>query len=140
VRVLGFADPSFTVDGETTYDDNKRLRREQAIEVGTEVWKQQPDVLAVAGLDQAAASVGAVPLVISGDIHERAETVVEGTLMLNVGSTGATGLGSFTVDTNLPYEAQVLNFRDGELVAVDYVKVVGVTGAFSVERVVYPAE
>lgn len=140
VRVLGFADPSFTVDGETTYDENKRRRREQAIEVGTEVWRQQPDVLAVAGLDQAAASVGAVPLVISGDIHERAETVVEGTLMLNVGSTGATGLGSFTVDTDLPYEAEVLNFRNGELVAVDYVKVVGVTGAFSVERVVYPKE
>lgn len=140
VRVLGFADPSFTVDGETTYEENKRRRREQSIEVGTEVWKQQPDVLAVAGLDQAAASVGAVPLVISGDIHERAETVVEGTLMLNVGSTGATGLGSFTVETDLPYEAEVLNFQDGELVALDYVKVVGVTGAFSVERVVYPKE
>ncbi len=54
--------------------------------------------------------------------------------MLTVGSTGATGLGSFTVETSSSYQAQVLHFDGSRLVAVDYVTVRGVTGDFEVER------
>ena len=54
-------------------------------------------MLAVAGLAMADQSVGHVPLVICGDVHERTEHEKDGTRLLTVGSTGATGLGSFTV-------------------------------------------
>ena len=101
------------------------------------VREQHPDVLAVAGLAMADQSVGQVPLVISGDIHERSEHDEEGTRMLTVGSTGATGLGSFTVDENRPYEAEILHFVGGRLVTLDYVTVQGPSGAFTVDRVVY---
>ena len=76
----------------------------------------RPDVLAVGGLDQAADVAGQVPLVISGDVHERTERVEGDTRFLTVGSTGATGLGSFTADAGNRYEAELLRFRGGRLV------------------------
>ena len=76
-------------------------------------------------------SMGEVPLVICGDIHERSEREEEGTRVLTVGSTGATGLGSFTVEEDRPYEAEILHFVDGRLVSLDYVTVKGPTGAFT---------
>ncbi len=57
-----------------------------------------------------------------------------------MGSTGSTGLGTFTVDSEQSYEAQVLHFRDGRLDVLDYVTVRGVSGEFAVERQVIRPE
>jgi hypothetical protein len=51
-----------------------------------------------------------------------------------VGSTGSTGLGSFLVETDRSYEAEVLRFVDRRLVSVDRVILRGVGGGFRVER------
>jgi hypothetical protein len=139
VRILGIADPRTTVAGGGTYEQAKEARRAEAPEVAAEVEHLHPDVLAVGGLDQAADVAGLVPLVISGDVHERTERVEFDTRFLTVGSTGATGLGSFTVDTGKRYEAELLRFRSGRLVAIDYVSMDGVTGAFTIDRTVHPA-
>jgi predicted phosphodiesterase len=96
-------------------------------------------VVDIAGLQLAEASAGQVPLVISGDIHERSSQERDGTLMLTVGSAGATGLGSFTEDKDRPYEAEVLHLRNGKLVALDYVTMTGFDGDFSLQRTVYGA-
>jgi predicted phosphodiesterase len=138
VRILGIADPRTTVAGGGTYDQAKAARRAEVPEVAADVERLHPDVLAVGGLDQAADVAGLVPLVISGDVHERTERVEGDTRFLTVGSTGATGLGSFTVDTGKRYEAELLRFRAGRLVAIDYVAMDGVTGAFTIDRTVYP--
>ena len=74
---------------------------------------------------------------ISGDIHKRSEKDVDGTRLLTVGSTGATGLGSFTRSDDRPYEAEVLHFVNGHLTVLDYVTVKGPSGAFTVDRVIY---
>jgi 3',5'-cyclic AMP phosphodiesterase CpdA len=138
VRILGFADPLYTTEGGQPYERAKEERARQADDVAAAVRRERPDVLAVAGLDQAVSSAGMVPLVISGDVHERSAKEEDGTLMLTVGSTGATGLGSFTVDTGRSYEAEILRFKEGVLVALDYVTLDGVTGSFTVNRVRYP--
>jgi hypothetical protein len=57
--------------------------------------------------------------------------------MLTVGSTGATGLGSFTDVEDRPYEAEVLHLRNGRLVALDYVTMTGFGGDFTLDRTVY---
>ena len=139
VRVAGFADPNFTVDGHPTYDENIAAREAKAPAVAALVGRGRPDILAVAGLQLAEDSTGGVPLVISGDIHQRSSQEVDGTLMLTVGSTGATGLGSFTEAADRPYEAEVLHMRDGHLVALDYVTMTGFGGDFSLDRTVYSA-
>ena len=76
----------------------------------------------------------------AGHVHRRTSQTEGGTLTLTVGSTGSTGLGSFTVESEQAYEAQVLHFRQGRLDVVDYVTVRGISGDFSVERQVVNLE
>ena len=140
VRILGVADPGYTTEGGISREAAVGLRNEHADEVADLVRRRRPDVLAVAGLSLADDSLGDVPLVISGDIHERSESEAEGTRLLTVGSTGATGLGSFTVEEDRPYEAEILHLVDGRLVSLDYVTVKGQGGAFTVDRVVYAGD
>ena len=54
--------------------------------------------------------------------------------MLQVGSTGATGLGSFIAEADLPYEAEIIYFREGRAVSVDYVSFRGLGNDFQIER------
>ena len=140
VRILGVADPGHTTVGGISREVAVGLRNEHADEVANLVRRSRPDVLAVAGLSLADDSLGDVPLVISGDIHERSEHEEDGTRLLTVGSTGATGLGSFTVEEDRPYEAEILHLVDGRLVSLDYVTVKGQDGAFTVDRVVYAGD
>ena len=74
VRVLGVADPGFTGLGGITRDAAAGLRDDEADEVASMVRRHRPDVLAVAGLAMADQSMGEVPLVLSGDIHERSSS------------------------------------------------------------------
>lgn len=141
VKILGVPDPTFTADNEVSTDDARAVKLDAAGEVDRLVRREDPDVLAVHDLRQAEESAGSVALIVGGHLHERTEDRREGTLLLTVGSIGATGLGSFTVETSEPYEAQVLRFRDGELVAIDYLTVEGIGGDFILERrLVEPAE
>ncbi len=137
VRILGIGDPGFTGLGGITRSEAVGLRHDHAREVAQLTASLQPDVLAVAGLALAEDAVGEVPLVISGDIHKRSEKEAGTTRLLTVGSTGSTGLGSFTKANDQSYEAQILHFVNGRLTVLDYVTVRGPSGAFTVDRVVY---
>lgn len=142
VRILGIPDPRYSVDaadGGVSGPDARAARERAAGRVADLVEALDPDVLAVAGLQLGSASTGLVPLVISGDLHRRTEEVVDGTGLLTVGSTGAGGLGSFTVDTDQPYEAEILRFVDGRLAVLDYVTLSGLSGNFTIDRIVYEA-
>ena len=75
-----------------------------------------------------------MPLVVSGHFHEQSESIENGTRVLTVGSTGATGIGSFTVDDDLAYEGEILHFVRGELRLVDYFSLEGVSGNYRIER------
>lgn len=134
VRILGVADPTFTASNEITTDEAREVRLADATAVAALVEEEAPDVLAVHDRRQADDSWGAVALVVAGHVHERSERVEGTTRILTVGSTGATGLGEFTVETQRPYEAQVLRFRDGVLIAIDYLTVEGIGGDFTLER------
>jgi Icc-related predicted phosphoesterase len=134
VRILGIADPTFTASNEVSTAEANEIKASLAASVRAEVLAATPDVLAVHDPAQAADATGRVPVLVAGHVHERRQHDVEGTLVLTVGSTGATGLGTFALDTGRPYEAQVLRFLDDELVAIDYLTVSGIDGGFSLER------
>jgi predicted phosphodiesterase len=139
VRILGVGDPAFTADNELSTAEAFALKQQRAPEVAARVAGLRPDVLAVHDSVLSEASEGQVPLIVSGHLHETTAARRKGTLVLSVGSTGATGLGSFTVDTSHPYEAQLLHFVGRDLVAVDQIDIQGVGGAFRVERQLVPA-
>jgi predicted phosphodiesterase len=134
VRVLGMADPTFTADNAITAVQARDIKQADATRVAAVVRSSRPDVLAVHDPVQASESHGLVPLVVAGHLHRSTTELIDGTLQLTVGTTGATGLGSFTVETDLPYVAQVLRFVDGDLVAIDHITVSGLVGEFTVQR------
>lgn len=134
VRVLGVAHPVFTADNNTPKAEVDAAVAEQAQRIRRLVVRTRPDVLAVHDPAQADGSAGKVPLVVAGHLHRRSWKEEDGTLILTVGSTGATGLGAFSVDADLPYEAQILYFDGGRLVAVDNVALRGTRGEFSLDR------
>lgn len=134
VRILGIADPTFTASNEVSTEQANEIKAALTDDVRAKVLAERPDVLAVHDVAQAADTPGVVPVVVAGHVHERTEREDRGTWLLTVGSTGATGLGAFTVETGRPYEAEVLRFRERELVAVDYLAVSGINGDFTLER------
>jgi hypothetical protein len=137
--VMGIADPTFTADNKTSASQAEDTKRRQAPAVAQRARDQRPDVLAVHDPVLAADSAGAVPVVIAGHTHRRSSSTRSGTRFLTVGTAGASGLGAFTVSTALAYEAEVLHFRAGRLVAVDYVSLSGIGGSFRVDREVMAA-
>lgn len=132
--VLGWQDPTFTTDSSVTPEEKDEQRLAEAPDVATSVGQSRPDVLVVHDERLASASYGLVPLILAGHTHTRALEYVDGTLVLTVGSTGATGLKSLTLETDKNYEAQIIYFRANEAVAVDYITLQGTSNDFEVER------
>jgi 3',5'-cyclic AMP phosphodiesterase CpdA len=134
VRILGVADPTFTATNEIDDEEAAEIKADYADDVARMTRRERPDVLAVHDERIAADTLGAVPLVVAGHVHSTSSAETDGTLVLTVGSTGATGLGAFTVDDDLAYQAEVLHFVDGELTIVDSFSLRGLSGSYVVER------
>ena len=134
VRILGVGDPTFTATNETSTAEAAAVKRSRAPDVAARVAELRPDVLAVHDPLLGEAAFGDVPLIVAGHVHKNTAARKGGSLVLTVGSTGATGLGSFTVDPGSPYEAELLHFVGRDLVAVDRIDLHGVGGAFRLER------
>lgn len=100
---------------------------------------EPPDIVAVHDHRMAEAAAGQVPLVISGHFHRNHVEVQDGTLFLEVGTTGGAGPTGFTLEGDVPFSAEVLYFRpagDGSvrLVAWDLVTQFPQTGSLQIER------
>lgn len=134
VKILGVEDPTFTASNEMSTAESNEANLELAGDVAQRVEDVQPDVLAVHNERLAAESIGLVPLVVNGHAHQRAQEEIDDTWRLAVGSTGANGLESFTVDTGQPFEAQILRFSGRCLRYRDHLQVRGIGGDVQVER------
>jgi predicted phosphodiesterase len=133
VRILGWGDPTDTNWDRLPPDEAAAIRVEEGTATAAEVERVAPDVLAVHDSRLAEASYGNVPLVLAGHYHRRIVAEEDGTTILSVGSTGATGL-KFFVEAERDYEAEILYFREGRAVAVDYVRFSGLGTEFEIER------
>jgi predicted phosphodiesterase len=134
LSIIGWDDPTFTTDSDVTQEEKNAQRVASAPEVAALVEEEQPDILVVHDERLASDSFGSVDLVLAGHTHERGIEQIDGTLLLRVGTTGATGLKSLTLETAKNYEAQVIYFRGSTAVAVDYITFEGTSNDFQVER------
>jgi predicted phosphodiesterase len=134
VDILGVADPTFTASNEIDDEEAEEIKHDFAPSVARLVTSEDPDVLAVHDRRIAADAFGSLPLVVSGHFHKQSESIEKGTRVLTVGSTGATGIGSFTVDDDLAYEGEILHFARGELRLADYFWLEGLSGNYRIER------
>ena len=136
VTILGLRDPTYSNWNAIEPEAAAEVRREYAATVAESVRGAAPDVLAVHDRRIAEESIGLVPLILSGHYHKRIMEDDRGTRMLAVGTTGASGLKSFTLEADIEYEAEILYFRAGEAVAVDYIRFEGLASNFVIERTV----
>lgn len=134
IRVLGFDDPVVTSTRVVAREERARIMESAEPELRRLVEHDRPDVVAIHNPVMASAVAGEVPVVIAGHLHRSVLSADDGTVVAVVGSTGATGLGSLTVEVDLPYMAQILRFRSGELVAIDTIELTGTSGDFTVQR------
>jgi predicted phosphodiesterase len=132
--VLGWRDPTYTNWNRLPPDEAALVREEEAGDVASAVQALAPDILAVHDHRVAEASYGHVPFVVSGHYHRQILEEHDGTYLLAVGTSGAAGLKSFTVDADQNYEAEILYLRDGAIAAIDYVRFTGLGSDFVIER------
>ena len=142
ITIYGLGDPYF-VDARGAPVDDEEIT-ELVRSVGprivedAEAMPRPPDIVAVHDHRMAEAAAGLVPLVVSGHFHRNHAEVIDGTLFLEVGTTGGSGPTGFTVEGD-PFSAEVLYFRpasDGgmRLVAWDIVIQSPETAALQIER------
>lgn len=134
LRILGFDDPVITTTRTVPKDHRTRTMEAAEPELAALVERESPDVVAIHNPAMASAVTGEVPVVMAGHLHQSVTTAQDGTVIAVAGSTGATGLGSLTVVADEPYQAQVLRFDGGELVAIDNIELLGTSGNFVVRR------
>lgn len=134
VRILGIADPTFTATNEVSTGEANEEKLAAAPEVAELVARIDPGVLAVHDARQASETLGLVPLILAGHTHERSFLQEAGSTIMVLGSTGATGLGSFLVESNLDYEAEIIYFQNGDVISYDYISFDGLGGDFTIER------
>ena len=140
VDILGWADPTFTATQDVTTEEGNEIRVAEAERVAQVVAEDLPDILAVHDVRLAEDSVGDVELVLAGHTHEEGLEIEDGTTLMTVGSTGATGLGSFFVEADVPYEAEIIYFEGDRAAAYDYISMTGPGLDFTVERHTLPEE
>jgi predicted phosphodiesterase len=136
LEVLGWRDPTYSTQ-QITEDEKVVIRSSTAPEVAESVRQFRPDILAVHDSVMAGEAAGDVPIVLSGHRHQREIEILESSILLTVGSTGATGLKSLTVEADRTYDAEILYFDGDELMAVDYVRLESLNGDFALERTTF---
>lgn len=135
IRVLGVGDPTFTADNQVSREVFQENLAAAAEETSRLVRQHRPDVVAVHNPAQFEAALGTFDVGLAGHRHAPALDYVEGSIVVEAGSAGATGFEALMSEEDLPYEMQLLQFNDGRLVAVDRVAFEGTGGAFRLERI-----
>jgi predicted phosphodiesterase len=109
------------------------------VEADVSALPEPPDIVLVHDDRMAANLGGLVPLVLSGHFHTTVDKVVDGTVFLRVGTTGAAGPTGFTAEGDVPFSAEVLYFLPNEegrmrLVAWDVVTQFPETASLQIAR------
>lgn len=141
LTVYGLGHPAFTPARGVEVDDEAfaELARSagERIAADLEELDLPVDLIAVHDDRMAEAVAGRVPVVISGHFHETRAEVVDGTLFLQIATTGGSGAGVFRGLDEIPLSAQVLYFTREprpELVAFDVIEQLPETGDLTVRR------
>jgi predicted phosphodiesterase len=148
ITLYGYPDPVFNNNDHDL--DSKQF--EQQVETADPIIARQveslprpPDIVMVHDNRMAQSLAGHVPLVLSGHFHVPAKTITDGTLYLQIGSTGGAGIKVFT-NLGGPLSAEVLYFRPptpahpARLIAYDRISQSPETGSLTVQRALVPTD
>jgi predicted phosphodiesterase len=143
LTIYGLGDPYFVSARGAPKTEEQITRLVKSVAPGlrddVRALPRPPDIVAVHDERMAELATGYAPVVASGHFHTNQDRVVDGTLFLQVGTTGGAGPTGFTPEGDVPFSAEILYFRssaDGtnRLIAWDVVQELPATGSFSVQR------
>ena len=136
LRILGAAEPAayqFTAEPVT----GRRLAEfSRRVAARYNALAAPPQIVAVHSIEQAKALIGDAPLILTGHTHQSSLTRKKGTVIDDVGTTGAAGMRNFKVKEGPPYSLKVLYFseRSKKLLAVDSLTLSAASRDFALER------
>jgi predicted phosphodiesterase len=148
ISIYGYPDPVFNNNNHNlnTHEfDQEVASADPIIARQVEALPQRPDVVMVHDNRMAQSVAGHVPLVLSGHFHVPAKTITDGTLYLQIGSTGGAGIKVFT-NLGGPLSAEVLYFRPptsttpARLIAYDRISQSPESGSLTVQRELVPSD
>jgi putative phosphoesterase len=139
IKILGIPDP-FSLFPEVDTDNTERREQmiKSAVEAAENIIKTEgsPDILTIHNPLIAKKMKNTPPLIISGHTHKQAEeTLKNGSLLLNPGTTGAAGLRGLYSEGRIPYSAIILHYQIGKgPSAADFIQYDLMSQHFSMER------
>ena len=141
LRIYGLGHPAFTPARGVPVDSEafEELARSAGVEIAADLdaMAEPVDVVAVHDDRMAESVAGRIPLVVSGHFHETNGRVLNGTLLLRIGTTGGSGAGIFR-GLDIPFSAEVLYFsreEDPVLIAYDVIEQEAESGSLTVRRI-----
>jgi predicted MPP superfamily phosphohydrolase len=146
LRIYGLGHPAFTPARGVPVDSEafEELARSAGVEIAAalDAMDEPVDVVAVHDDRMAESVAGRIALVVSGHFHETNGRVLNGTLLLRIGTTGGSGAGIFR-GLDIPFTAEVLYFSRGEdpvLIAYDVIEQEADSGSLTVHRITVSEE
>lgn len=140
LRIMGYGDPAANRQGlgevNPTSKDIQDLTRRMVRRLSG---GHRPDILLVHNFRAAKGVAGHVPIVATGHSHLALVEERKGSVIVNAGTTGATGLRYFTSEDDPSYSAAVLHFSSNgaarpKLLTVDMIELQQPSGDFVISR------
>lgn len=138
ISIYGVGDPLSKNALVNPVSDKEMDKLAQNLKDSVDSMKKKPDIVAVHDRRMAERIIGDVPLILSGHTHRAGIEQRDETVMINPGTTGASGLdllkGKRSPDQIYTASIIYINSKTKELVAVDSIQVTGLTGEFMLTR------
>jgi predicted phosphodiesterase len=140
LMILGFSDPASKSAEITPMGTDEVSLNVAEIQTFIEEAQLKPDILAVHNHRLAHELVGVAPIIMHGHDHRVAIAERDETIILDAGTTGASGIRGLQTVNETPYSVLLLYFKVEEdgivLTAVDVFKVFNLRSGFTLERTV----
>jgi len=140
LKIFGFGDPAAVSTSITP--PNPKLVDEYVDSIQTKFEKNIPvDLIMIHNPGIAREFAGTVPVILHGHDHKLKLRDIDGTHIIDAGTSGAAGIRGLQTNKEVPYSVVLLHFKktkDGyRLIAADSIKVFNLRSGFQLERTLF---
>lgn len=142
LKIAGISDPAALTDEWKTADEKKLDSYAGKLDQIISDSGVSTDIVAVHNPRIAEHFWGKVPVVLTGHNHQYKIKEKQNSIIVNAGTTGASGIGALKTRDEIPYTLVLLHFdrtADGlRLKYTDTIRISNLQGGYSLERKIYP--
>lgn len=138
IYIYGAGDPVSKTAQFEPLSDKDMVKWASRLQKDVDSLSPQPLILVVHDKRMAEKVIGDIPVIIYGHTHKAATEQVDGTLLINPGTTGASGLRALQEEKQAMqlYTLSIIyvNSKSKRVTAIDSIQVTGLSGEFSLTR------